>query len=274
MERRDGTTLPGAVELSDILEREAKRDLPPGKETVHYVDLDPFASVLEAVGLPTDLLTAEYAPAEVVDAKLIERGDHLIAALVERLSDASRALPQVELRAAYDYLAEEDEPAPADLIFAFGAKTPLRAEKAVALYQAGLAPRLMFSGRSPNYAPDAVAEAETYRRYALDRGVLNEAIITETNSITVPDNVRSSLNLLDARGEPARSFILVNSPYVQRRGWAHFRKYLPDDVRLIRQNCSTAPKFSREQWFRTPDGIKVVANEYVKMKIAASLNTA
>lgn len=274
MERRDGTILPGAVELAKILDAEAKRDFPLGEENAHYVDFQPFVRLLSALDLRDDLVTREYAPEEVLDARVMEQGTDLIASLVERLCDAGRALPEAELIAAYDYLAEEDAPEAADLIFTFGAKTPLRVEKAVALYRAGLAPRLVFSGRSPAYEKRETTEAETYRQYALERGVPDEAIIIETDSITIPDNVRSSLNLLDELGVTFRSLILVNSPYVQRRGWCHFRKYLPDDMKIIRQNCGTAPKFSRTEWFRTPDGIKTIANEFIKMKVAVSLNTA
>ena len=177
--------------------------------------------------------------------------------------------------AAYDYLSEEDIIAPADLIFVFGAKTTARIDKAIALYKQGFGKRLMVSGASPHYAADkAVKEAERDAQIARDQGVPESALVLETNSISIPDNVRSSLNLLDARGLVHQKVMLVNSPYTQRRGWAHFRKYLSDDAELIRVNAATAEKFSREHWYKNLEGIRVVLGEFVKLRVAVLLNTA
>jgi uncharacterized SAM-binding protein YcdF (DUF218 family) len=133
----------------------------------------------------------------------------------------------------------------------------------------------MISGESPFYAPDnPVTEADRYKQLAMEQGVAADKVITENKSVTIPDNVRSSLNLLDEQGVQCSSLILVNSPYTQRRGWIHFKKYLPDTVKIVRVNSDTIGKYHKDKWFANEDGVRTLANEFVKMKIATTLNTA
>ncbi|HED38668.1 MAG TPA: YdcF family protein, partial [Ignavibacteria bacterium] len=120
----------------------------------------------------------------------------------------------------------------------------------------------------------SATEAEIYAQIAVDAGVPKNSIIIENKSITIPDNVRSSLNLLDKKGISYGSIILVNSPYTQRRGWVHFKKYIPDTIKLIRVNSETGEQYKKDFWYKNPTGIDVVIGEFLKAKIAVSLNTA
>lgn len=270
---RDTTQLPATQELRAIMDFEAKRDVPPEKEGVHYPSFDPLFRLAAALEVDVSLLKKGFTRDEWMAGGPLEEGDALVQALVDRLlqrPDLDRRL----LDGVYDYLAEEDPLEPAEAIFVFGAKTPLRIQKAVELYQAGWARKLVLSGHGPYSNRGEKAEAGIYRDLAVAAGVPSEDILLETRSITIPDNVRTSLNLFDEIGFAPKSLILVNSPYVQRRGWALFKKYTPETVRIIRQNCGTGEKFSREQWFKNPEGAKVVINEFAKMKIAVVLNTA
>lgn len=276
MKRDNFSQLPNSAELQGILSAEAKRDLPEGKEEMHYMDFSPLIRLMEHFGIETELIVSDYTKEDLEAQDLLERGKALIGQLKEML--LSQELSPEDLEAcnvAYDYLAEEDVPEEADLIFVFGAKTPLRIEKAVELYQQGLSEKILVSGRGPSYGDTKVpTEADIYAGIAAEKGVSADAIIIEDKSITIPDNVRSSLNLLDKNGVPYSSIILVNSPYTQRRGQAHFRKYLPDSVKLIRVNSGTGDQYKRDSWYKNPTGIDVVLSEYFKAKVAVSLNTA
>ncbi len=276
MKRDNFSQLPNSTELRNILEAEVKRDVPKGKEETHYVDFSPLIKLAEHFEVAVDIVASDYTKDDVAQQDLFERGRMLVQQLKEKLLNQELSLEDIEMcNAAYDYLAEEDVPEEADLIFVFGAKTPLRIEKAVDLYQQGLAEKILVSGRSPSYADEqTTTEAEAYAQIAIEKGVPAEAIIKEDKSITIPDNVRSSLNLLDANGVQYGSILLVNSPYTKRRGWAHFKKYLPDAVRLIRVNSGTGEQYKRDSWYKSAAGIDVVLSEYLKAKVAVSLNTA
>jgi len=276
MSRDNFSQLPNSAELQGILAAEAKRDIPSGKEGEHYFEFTPLIKLGDHFGVDTGDLRASYTREDVNELDLFAKGKAFIDSLKERLVNQEASPDDVEmLNEVYDYLAEEDAPEIADLIFVFGAKTPLRIEKAIDLYNEGLSKTLVVSGRSPHYAdPNAKTEAEIYSQIARDRGVPKDAILTEDASITIPDNVRCSLNLLDEKGVQYNSIILVNSPYTQRRGWAHFKKYTPDSVKLIRVNSGTADQYKRDAWYKSQAGIDVVLSEYLKAKVAVSLNTA
>lgn len=270
--RVDLTTLPEAAELKRVLETEVHRALPAGKEDAHYPEFDTVIDLLDELSLPTEHFTGDLADIHVAVA-----GGR---ALVDQAAKAILATPKTpyliaKLKALYDYLAEEDKPLPSGMIFVFGAKTPLRMEVAIKLYQDGLAPKIMLSGGSPIYAEKGnVAEAELYRQLGLEAGIPDEAMIVEEHSITIPDNVRRSLNLLDELKLSPKSIILVSSPYTQRRGWALFRKHVSDDVSFYRVNCGTKPEFTREHWFEQENTLRVLLNEFIKMRASVVYNTA
>jgi hypothetical protein len=272
MKRTDNTRLPGHDELSEILEREEYRPVAVGKENIHYPEFSTIIALLSQLELASDLFTE--AVASIHEA--VAAGDLLLAQIVSKLSGLKLDGKTLGLLdGCYGYLAEEDVPQPSDLIFVFGGKTPSRPEVAARLYQQGLAAAVWMSGGNAIYAQDkTLTEAEIYRGIAIEHGVPADAISTERTSITVPDNVRVSLNLLDAMSRDINSLIIVNSPYTQRRGWALFKKHLADDVAVYRVNCATKPEFSRENWYKQDNTLRVVLNEYMKMRASVVYNTA
>lgn len=276
MKRDNFSQLPNSEELKTILDAEAKRGFPKGKEELHYFDFSPLIKLAEHFGLDAQILATTYSKEDVGNENLLEKGKGIVGQLKGKILNKELLPEDVEvLNSVYDYLAEEDVPEKSDLIFVFGAKTPFRIEKAIELYKQEISQTIVVSGRGPYYGEgSAPTEAEVYAQMAMDKGVPEKAIIIEDKSITVPDNVRSSLNILDEKGISYNSIVLVNSPYTQRRGWAHFKKYLPDDARLIRVNCGTGDQYKRDSWYKNPVGIEVIVGEYLKAKVAVSLNTA
>ncbi len=276
MKRDNFNQLPDLAELKNILSVEAKRDFPEGKDQEHYFDFSPIEKLISHFGLSDDFLRASFTQQDIAEHDLFRKGKMLIESLKQELLPKELDAEVVKkCNAVYDYLAEEDVPEKVDLIFVFGAKTLLRIEKAIEIYKLGLSDKILISGRGPYYAENqSVSEADIYRRIAMEQGIPSSALITEEESITIPDNVRSSLNLLDDKRVAYSSLILVNSPYVQRRGYAHFKKYLPDTVKLIRVNSGTGDQYKRDTWYKNEAGIDTVLSEYIKAKVAVSLNTA
>jgi hypothetical protein len=276
MSRNDFSQLPTAGELQGILSAEIKRALPSGKEDVHYFDFTPLIELAEYFGVPSDSVVRDYSIHEIAEHDPLDTGKKFIEDLKAKLLGKELSRGDVAVcNAAYGYLVEQDEPTDADLIFVFGAKTPLRIEMAIELYKRGYSKLLMVSGRGPHYATNQPeTEAQTYAHIAVAGGVPEGEILIENKSTTIPDNVRGSLNLLDEKHRSFESIILVNSPYTQRRGWAHFKKYLPDRVRLVRINSETGAEYKQDTWYKNPKGIDVVLGEYLKAKVAVSLNTA
>lgn len=276
MKRTHFSQLPQSEELARIMQKEASRPLPKGKEEIHFAEFTTITNLLFAYGFPNDFFKLEVLPDEVVRAGILEQGGALLDEAVRRILDsAPNTVQQRCLDDVYAYLAQEDPLERSDLIFVFGAMTTLRIEKAIGLYKEGLAPRLMISGSNPIYKEhERISEAERYAKIALKAGIPQEALILEAGAITLADNVRRSLNLLDEKNVSYERLILVNSPFVQRRGWAFFSKYLTDEVKIIRANSDTKEAYSRKTWWKNEEGLRVVLNEYIKLKVAVLLNTA
>jgi uncharacterized SAM-binding protein YcdF (DUF218 family) len=96
----------------------------------------------------------------------------------------------------------------------------------------------MISGKGPNFEKNkSLTEAEEYAEIALQNDVLKQDLILEKQAITMVDNAKRSLNLLEEKNIPYKSIILINSPFSQRRGYAAFQKYTDDNIKLIRVNC-------------------------------------
>ncbi|MBP7057188.1 YdcF family protein [Candidatus Gracilibacteria bacterium] len=264
------TSLPTLAELQRIMEIETPRVVPPTKQNLHFIDCSAAIALMQTFDLPTDYFTTNYVATDLESKQLIAAVNALGNQFLEKVLATDKHLAVFDQ--AYDYLAEEDIPTPSDLIFVFGAKTPARIEKAIELYHQGLAPTLMLSGGNPIYGQQAQSEAEQYADLAIKAGVRTTDIILETTSITIPDNVGTSLPQLKKANFPLQKLILVNSPYSQRRGYSVFQKHTMN-VSIERVNCTTAPTYAREHWYKHAEGIKVVFNELVKLKLGVILNT-
>mgnify|MGYP001602701237 FL=1 len=149
-------------------------------------------------------------------------------------------------------------------------------EKAIELFKAGYAPKILISGKSPFYEREKVetSEAEILAKFATERGVPEGSIILEKEALSVPDNAKRSLNLLEKESIPHRKIILANSPFSQRRGWAHFSKFSKPGTKLIRANAGASNQFSRDGWYHDKVGVQGVVKEFWGLRLSEILNTA
>lgn len=120
--------------------------------------------------------------------------------------------------AAIWWWAQRDDRRAADVIVVLGAAqydgrpSPVlkaRLDHAMALWDAGLAPRLLFTGG--RRAGDAWSEAQAGRRYAIQHGVAPEAIMIETDSRTTAMSMRGAAAMLAPRG--LTRVLLVSDPF-------------------------------------------------------------
>ena len=92
------------------------------------------------------------------------------------------------------------------------------AERAVEVFQAGLAPRILFSGGRGNFTETwDQPEAVTFSLRAAELGVPSEAMLLETTSSNTGQNVRNSHRLLEEQNFQPSSVILVQKPFMERR---------------------------------------------------------
>lgn len=121
------------------------------------------------------------------------------------------------------------------------------AEYAAQLFLDRWAPRLIFSGGLGAITKRLFTEpeADQFAAIAIGLGVPADCIIIENQSTNTGENVRFTRQLLAARAIDARTIILVQKPYMERRAFATFRKVWPaPDL------CVTSPRVSLEQYLR------------------------
>ena len=114
--------------------------------------------------------------------------------------------------------ALEDDADHADVIIVMGAAqyqgkpSPVlrsRLDHAVALWQRGLATRLVLTGVFGT--GDTLSEAGVSRRYVMSRGVPDSAILLESAGRTSSQSMRSAIDLM--RGQRLRTAIVVSDPF-------------------------------------------------------------
>lgn len=121
------------------------------------------------------------------------------------------------------------------------------AHRAVDLFDLGKRQYLIFSGGHGNRTANFFTkpEAEVFADVALERGVPREQILLEKESTNTGENVRFTYNLLKSLGLSPRRLILVQSPFMERRTYATFKKQWPDPGA---QFSVTSPQLSFDEY--------------------------
>ncbi|UNI20487.1 hypothetical protein JDV02_006567 [Purpureocillium takamizusanense] len=130
----------------------------------------------------------------------------------------------------FQYHQLHHAPQPSDVIFCLCSLDLRVAARAAQLWLDGLAPWLVFSGASGKLTRGlfgGLPEAEAFAAVARRMGVPGARIVVEPRATNTGENVRFTHALLRERGVPARSLILVQKPYMERRTWATFRRQWP-----------------------------------------------
>ncbi len=271
--RTHSTQMPDAQEIEALLEREARRPVAAGKEDKHFATFDLVIRWLELLDLPAELFIRQgswqkvVVQADLIDA-VAERTlqPHLLEdpRLLALMSEITR------------YLGTEDTPHPSDEIFVFGGKNLNRIEKGVELYKQDLSPRIFVTGSMPIYAQNSESEAQRYKNWAVENGVPADAIFIHDTAISVADNVRGGLNMLDHLKLPYRSLILVTAWFAMRRSYAMMMKYVPTETVLYRVNApvTAGGDYDPTLWWKNPNGIKTIFGEFAKLRVSELLNTS
>jgi hypothetical protein len=258
--------LPQIEELKKIMEQEAWRNPPKGKEDIHYPDFTVADKWLWKVKIGSDIFSNIKSWEEV-----ITEGIRIEKEIVDKTLDK---FDENTAREVSDCLGEEDELTKADLIFIFGSRSQSRIEKGVELYKQGWANKILITGGHPIYEKRR-PEAEVFGEWAREKGVPDSDLIIEPQAITIADNVRRSLNLMEGRGIKFKKMIIVAPWFGQRRCWAFMMKYIWPECKLIRINSTVNNDgdYAKNKWWKNENGIRVVFNEFVKMRTGVALNT-
>ncbi|MFZ1257860.1 MAG: YdcF family protein [Candidatus Saccharimonas sp.] len=153
----------------------------------------------------------------------------------------------------------------ADVIVAIsGGDTAARAAEAIALYQAGWAPRIIFSGAAADKS--GPSNAQVMKQQAIDKGIDPNVIIIEEQSETTGENAAKTTSIFEKNNY--KSAILVTSAYHQRRALLEFNR------RALNVTVRSHPVPTDKQWGRfwwlTPTGWLLAIPEVVRSLILST----
>ncbi|MFF3897387.1 YdcF family protein [Streptomyces sp. NPDC001812] len=130
----------------------------------------------------------------------------------------------------WDFQQMGHEPRPCSVAIGLGSHDLGVADTTADLYHRGMAPVIVFTGATSRTTRERMprGEAEHYRERAIELGVPASAIIVEPDARNTGENLRFSRALLEARGIPVSSALLVSKPYEERRAYATACKVWPE----------------------------------------------
>lgn len=260
--RVSNTQLPTAKELREILAGESQR------KTVRYDFLAKHPELFMAYKAVAVQAQADVRWINEYTTMSLETIGLMVAESTEQIaryviSGACERRLMDELFAA---LYVHDEPITCDALFVFGSPANGRIAHAVELYQQGVAPLLVVSGKGPHYRQDELSEAERMAQYAIDHGVPAAAIMIEPMSITLPDNVKRTLDLWESEDFHPQTMCIVANSYISRRATMEWYKFTPWNIRVISLPApAQMPELARDSWFVSERGVHMLLNEYAKM---------
>ncbi len=160
------------------------------------------------------------------------------------------------------YLPVYDPLEKADAIIAVsGGDTRGRTKHAIDLYQAGWAPKLIFSGAAAD--PNSASNAKVMKAMAAAEGVPVSDVLLDENSRDTKENALKTKEIIG----DAKTIILVTSDYHQRRVHKEFVKAFGDDIEFINSPAKDK-NWGRKTWFLSPYGWWISLTEPVKLLIA------
>ncbi|MBP7760540.1 YdcF family protein [Candidatus Saccharibacteria bacterium] len=154
----------------------------------------------------------------------------------------------------------------ADAAFVFGSPSDVRVNLAVECYFRNATTKLILSGKGPYYRELHETEADRMKRVAMKAGVPERAIIVENQSVTLPDNVKRTLDLFYEMNWHPRDLIVIATTVIKARAYMEWYKFTPWDIEI--HMLSPKPSDSdmtEDGWFRTERGVRIVLNEYAKI---------
>lgn len=270
--RTSATQIPSFDELSQIMLLESKRQPPKNKQTIEYGDYSSILKLCDFFNIETSIFTV-LKPTSKYLLESTGLKNLVVTKILDTLKNEKKDKKLYDIfNQMYDYLSESDELKSEDkfdTIFVFGSSSTIRAQKAIELYHAGFGNSITISGHKPFYKDRADTEAEYLANYAVELGVKKENIIIENQAISLPDNVKRTLDLWEydqkIQFKPEK-IIIVTSPFSMRRGYIEWLKFPDYKLQINRQCSDVSVALNQDNWYKTESSLNIILNEFIKIR--------
>jgi hypothetical protein len=260
--RTSGAELPSAKELMEILSKESPR------LALRYDFLDIHASIFDAYKTLSALAHSDASWIELYKEKdlallldKINKNHQEIAAYIQANQNQFALYEKV-----YASLVPEQDDSVSETLFVFGAASNARIERAVELYKQGVSAKIIISGHRPHYGQETESEALRMAEFAQHAGIPASDLVLEDSAITIPDNVKRSIDLLLTLNWKPASITLIATDFVLSRAKMDWYKFAPWDVEIkVVAPRSQSVSFTKEGWYKDEKAVALVLNEYAKL---------
>ncbi|MDA7866928.1 YdcF family protein [Verrucomicrobia bacterium] len=152
------------------------------------------------------------------------------------------------------------DPKQSDIILGLGSYDIRVADHCAALYLAGIAGRVVFTGASGNWTQELwdAPEAEVFSRRAVNQGVPQDAILKECEATNIAENLKLTQRLLAARSLNIEAVTIVTKPNTLRRVSACLAVQWPSVDAFL-----TAPPMTLEEQITPQRSLPDLINEMV-----------
>lgn len=267
--RSDGSQLPSAAELLDILKKESQR------KAIRFDFPQKNTSVFNAHRKLSRLAGADDSWIDNYQALDLAP---LVAKIDENHTKIAQYIPEhpeanVLYQAFYNALTPPDDLTPTEALFVFGASSNARVERAAELYKQNVANKIILSGKSPHYVDSILSEAQRMAVAAIEAGVPEASLTLEHESITLPDNVKRSIDMMESLNWYPTSLTLIATNCVLTRAKMEWYKFCPWDIAI--HTVAARPQsaaFTAGGWSKDSNTIALVLNEYAKLVLESKVD--
>lgn len=267
--RMSGAELPSVEELIEILSKESPR------LAVRYDFLDNHTSIFDAHNNISALANSDDSwiesfkqtdLASLIDT--INKNHQEIAEYIKAHQGQCEVYEKL-----YKSLVPEQDASASEALFVFGAASNARIERAVELYEQGVSPKIIISGHQPHYGQESESEAMRMAKSAQQAGVPASDLILEETAITIPDNVKRSIDLLLTLNWRPASITLIATDFVLSRAKMDWYKFTPWDIEInVTAPQAQSMNFTKEGWYKDEKTITLVLNEYAKLVLETKMD--
>ncbi len=266
--RVSSAQMPTAAEVLDILKKESQRPAVRFDFIVKNQSIfDSFRELCRLANCDASWLD-DYATTE-----LETLGERIMTTLntLTPFITAHRQYNDLYV-SLYTALIPPENLSPSDGIFVFGADTNARIARAVELYKNDTAKTIIISGNSPHYVKTHESEASRMARYATEHGVPQSDLLLEEVSLTLPDNVKRSIDLFEETKWQPASLTIVSTNFVLTRALMEWYTFCPWDIEI--KPVAAHPqsnRFTANGWMNDSFTVALVLNEYAKIVFESKL---
>lgn len=164
-----------------------------------------------------------------------------------------------------NFIFVDDDISPCDIILVPGGSHPQLAEKAVELYNQGMAEYVLFSGRANPNIPDFPSEADYLKSLAVSLGIPSDRVICENKAAHTFENAEFSLTTISQMSVKAKKVILVCKAFHSRRVLSTYQFVFPKDTVFLVASVTDKRGLGKHNWTSKQEYVDRVMSEVEKI---------